>query len=64
MSIKGQGHSLTYTKGYLVWNLIFFSQKQLSYLKPDTMWKIFKHRNENYTNWIGHMTKMAAMPIF
>ena len=66
MSIKGQGHSLTLIKGHSDFNVkTVFSQKQLGDLKPK-----FKGKLEGeiemkiYTNKMGHMTKMAAMPIY
>ena len=54
MSIEGQGHFLTLAQGHLHMNVkIGFSQKPLGYFEPNFVCKLS-----------GHMTKMAAMPIY
>ena len=63
---KRQGHSLTLAKGHSVCKTkTSFSQKLLGHLKLKLIRKL-KRRMEMkiYTNVIGHMTKMAAMPIY
>ena len=65
MSIKGQGHSLTLVKGHSDYKVkTCFSQKQLGDLEPNSYESLRENRNENYTNELGHMTYMAAMPIY
>ena len=66
MNIKGQGHYLTFHKGHFIFKLKFcFSQKLLGYLKPNIMWKLLRVVKEKiYTTDVGHMTKMAATPIY
>ena len=60
MSIKCQGHSLTLVKGHSDFKVkTCFSQKQLGDLEPKFIWKL-----EKITNELGHMTNMAAMPIY
>ena len=67
MSTKGQGHSLTLVKGLSDFKIkTCFSQKQLGNLEPKLI--IMKAYGRNgmkiYTNDMGHMTNMAAMPIY
>ena len=66
MSIKGQGHSLTLVKGHSDFNVkTCFSQKQLGDLEPKFKWKLEgKKGMKIYTNEMGHMTNLAAMPIY
>ena len=66
MSIKGQGHSLTLIKGHSDFNgKTCFSQKQFGDLEPKFIMKTLGRIAINiYTNELGHMTKMAAMPIY
>ena len=65
MSIKGQGHSLTLVKGHSDFKV------KLVYLKNS--WAIWNqnsyeslrdNRMKIHTNELGHMTNMAAMPIY
>ena len=64
MSIKGQGHSLTLTlvKGHPDFNVkTCFSQK----LGTKIHIKASERKGMKiYTNELGHMTNMAAMPIY
>ena len=66
MSIKGQGHSLTLVKGHSDFNVkICFSQKQLGNLERKIHMKAWGRKGMKiYTNELGHMTNMAAMPIY
>ena len=63
MIIKGQGHSLILVQGHsdsTFSNL--FSLESLCRLKPNFMWLL--RGMEIVFNYLGHMTKMAAMPIY
>ena len=66
MSIKGQGHSLTLFKGHSDFNVkTCFSQKQLGNLERKIHMKAWGRKGMKiYTNELGHMTNMAAMPIY
>ena len=66
MSIKSQGHSLTLVKDHLDFKVkTCFSQKQFCDLEPKFNESLREIGNENlYINVLGHMTNMAAMPIY
>ena len=75
VSIEGQGHFLTLAQGHLhkkTINLLFSettepinSQKPLSQSKPNFICKLSDTREMKiYWHDAGHMTKMAAMPIY
>ena len=66
MSIKGQGHSLTLIKGHSDFNVkTCFSQKQFAIWNQSAYESLRENRNENLNkNEFGHMTNMAAMPIY
>ena len=38
--------------------------KPLSQSKPNFMWRLFDRGTKSYINDLGHMTKMAATPIY
>ena len=56
MSIKGQGHSDLNVK-------TCFSQKQLGVWSQSSYESLRENGNEIYTNELGHITNMTAMPI-
>ena len=65
MSIKGQGHSLTLIKGHSDFKVkTCFSQKQLGVGTKIHMKALRGIGMKIYTNELGHMTDMAAMPIY
>ena len=66
ISVKGQDSSLIFAKGYPDFKIkTCFSQKLLSHLKPDFTGKLLGAvEMKTYTNGIGHMTKMAALPNY
>ena len=66
MSIKSQGHSLTLVKGNSEFKVkTCFSQKQLGDLEPKLIMEAYgRMRMKIYTNELGHMRNMAAMPIY
>ena len=64
MSIKGQGHSLPLVKGHSDFKVkTCFSHIQLGDWNQNSYESLRENRNEIYTNELGHMTNMAAMPI-
>ena len=65
MNIQGQCHLLTLAKGHL--HIIFktqFSQKPLHQSRPNFISAILGRGTKVCINGPGHMTKMAAMPIY
>ena len=68
MSIKGQGHFLTLAQGNFYMKIkTCFPQKPLGNFNQDHYHLVCKLQgNENliYQHDTGHMTKMAAMPIY
>ena len=65
MSIKGQGHSLTLVKGHSDFKVkTCFLQKQFGVWNQSSYESLRENGNEIYTNELGHMTNMAAMPIY
>ena len=66
MSIKGQGHSLTLIKGHSDFNVkTCFSQKTVGRFGTKVQLKAGGRIGMKiYTNELGHMTKMATMPIY
>ena len=66
MSIKGQGHSLTLVKGHSDFKVkTCFSHKQLADVGTKIHMKALGRIGMKiYTNELGHMTDMAAMPIY
>ena len=66
MSIKGQGHSLTLIKGHSDFKVKpCFSQKTVgSFGTKIHMKALGRIGMKIYTNELGHMTNMAAMPIY
>ena len=66
MSIKGQGHSLTLVKGHSDFNVkTCFSQKTVGRFGTKIEMKALGRKGMKiYTNELGHMTNMAAMPIY
>ena len=63
MSIKGQGHSLTLATGHSDF-ITFFSNTIGSFETKFGMKVYWRMGMKIYTNELGHMTKMAAMPIY
>ena len=64
LSIKGQGHYLIFAKGHSVFKIFVFS-------KTVELFETKYHVNDFgstemkiYTNGLGHMTKIAAMPMY
>ena len=66
MSIKCQGHSLILVKDHSDFKVkTSFSQKQSGDLELKIHMKALgRIEIKNYTNELGHMTSMAAMPIY
>ena len=67
MSIEGQGHFLSLVQGYLRVKIeTCFSQKPLGHFQPNFVYMfIFGYKEiKSYYHDAGHMTKMAAMPIY
>ena len=65
MSIKGQGHSSTLVKGHSDFKVkTCFLQKHLGDLDQNSYESLRENRNKNLYNELGHMTNMAAMPIY
>ena len=66
MSIKGQGHSLILVKGHSDFNAkTCFSQKTVRRFGTKVHIKVQgRMEMKIYTNELGHMTNMAAMPIY
>ena len=66
MSIKGQGHSLILVKDHSDFKVkTCFSQKQLGDLETKGHMKAYGRMGMKiYINELGHMTKIAAMPIY
>ena len=65
MSIKGQGYSLNLVKDHRDFKVeTCYTQKQLGDLKPVHMNAHRRMGMKIYTNEWGHMTNMAAMPIY
>ena len=68
MSIKGQVHSLALAKGHSDFKIkTCFSQKLLGHFNQISKTKAFGRmgiKKNHRTNELGHMTKMAAMPIY
>ena len=66
MNIKGQGHSLTLVQGHLASTFSnFFSLETTRPVEPkfhvEPPWD---GKTKACSNGLGHMTKMAAMPIY
>ena len=62
---KGQGHSLTWVKGHSDFKVkTCFSQKQLGDLEPKSYESIWEKGMKIYTNELGHMTNISAMPLY
>ena len=57
MSIKGQGHSDFNVKTCI-------SQNQLGVWSQSSYERLRENGNENLYNELGHITNMAAMPIY
>ena len=65
MSIKGQGHSLTLVKGHSDLNVKTFFSKTVGPFGTKGYMKAYgRMAMKIYTNEFGHMTNMAAMPIY
>ena len=66
MSVKGQDHSLNLVKGHSDFKVnTFFSQKQVGRFGPKIHMKAEVRMGMIiYTNELGHLTNMAAMPIY
>ena len=66
LSIKGQGHSLTLIKGHsdLKVKTCFFSKTVGSFESKIHMKAYGSIEMTIYTNEVGHMTNMAAIPIY
>ena len=65
MSIEGQGHSLTLAQGRVHTKIqTGFSQKLVYRSEPNFYESFQVQGNENVWHDAGHMTKMAAMPIY
>ena len=64
--IEGQGHFLTFAQGQVHMKIkTCFSQKPLGHFQPNFVYKhlgtmVFKI----HQHYAGHMTKIAAMPIY
>ena len=64
MSIKCQGHSLTFAKRHSVFKLKpFFSQKLLGYLKQIPCERFWEQRNEHLYNQAKSHDQDVCMPI-
>ena len=65
MSIKGQDHSLTLVKDHsdLKLKLVFLRNSWVIW-NQSSYESLWENGNENLYNGLGHMTKMAAMPIY
>ena len=63
---QGQGHSLTLVKGHSDLNVKTFFLKYSWAIWNQSLYESLKeNRNENlYKNELGHMSNMAAMPIY
>ena len=59
MSIKGPGHFLPWSLDFKIKSSV--SQKLLGHLKLISNKSLWEHKNKDE---LGHMTKMAAMPIY
>ena len=65
MSIKGQGHSLTLIKGHSDFEVkTCFLKTVESFGTKIHMKALGRIGMKIYINELGHMTKMAAMPIY
>ena len=66
MSIKGQGHSLTLVKGHSDFKVknLFFAETAGRFGTKIHMKASGRIGIKIYTNELGHMTNMAAMPIY
>ena len=65
MNIKGQGQSLTLVQGHSDSTFSNLKEKKsLGQLKPNFMWILHGMAEQTCSNGPGHMTKMAAMPIY
>ena len=67
MSVTGQNHSLTLVKGHSDFKMkLFFSETVRSFETKMQMKAYGRKGMKIYTciNELGHMTKMAAMPIY
>ena len=65
MSIKGQRHPLILTKGHSDFKIKTFSQETVGSYETKVHMKTYGRRGMKiYTNELGHMAKMAAMPIY
>ena len=65
MSIEGQGHFLTLAQGYFCLKIkTCFSQKPPGHFNQILYVSLKVHGNENLLHDAGHMTKMAATPIY
>ena len=66
MNIEGQGHFLTLAQDHLHMKIkTFFSQKPLNHFNQ--FWYVmqaFMKKMNIQSHYAGHMTKMAAMPIY
>ena len=65
MNIKGQGHSLTLVKGHSDLNVKTFFLKDSSAIWNQSLYESLRRMGMKiYTNELGHMTNMAAMPMY
>ena len=65
MSIKGQGHCLTLVKDHSDFEVKTFLKNSWAIWNQTSYESLKANRNENIdTNELGHMTNMAAMPIY
>ena len=65
MSIKGQGHSLTLVKGHSDFKVKTCFAETVGRFGTKAHMKAYGRMGMKiYTNEVGHMTNMAAMPIY
>ena len=65
MSVKGQGHSLILVKGHSDFKVKTCFLKNSLAIKTKAHMKAYGRMGmKTYTNELGHMTNMAAMPIY
>ena len=60
----GQGHSLTWSKVTQISKLNLFCRNSWAIWNQSSYESLWENEDENYTKELGHMTNMAAMPIY
>ena len=65
MGIHGLGHYLILAKGHLDFEINFFFSETIGSLETKFHVQVYESRGMKiYTNELGYMTKMIAMPIY